>query len=133
VAGAGDEPAKAVWVFEKGEATMEVEVTRLDEAARARLRQKYEAEGWRRVERPAPPERAPAGGVDEDTLKDLEDLLRHAGRLPDGFVPHALRDRLGPSGPPGDVVGFQRMLRPVGRMILRYLEAKDRARSSRGS
>jgi hypothetical protein len=124
---AGDETDGATWTFRKGRATMEVTVTGLDEEERTALVQKYEKEGWTFVPRVAPMAGERVPGLDEDTLRDVEELLRGGGRLPEGFVPRRLL-----RGMEGGVLDgaadleavVQRMLRPVGRLVLAYLDAK---------
>ena len=83
--------------------------------------------------RPAP---APPGGM---TRKDIEELVRRGGRLPEGFIPHGWRfdEGDGPKKPTGSIHRDMPFPMPgggamegalaqaTGKLILKYLEEKD--------
>lgn len=135
---AEDEPSE-IWTFRKGEVTRDLDVTHISSELRQSLLVQLEAGGWKRVKvattapgeapaareeeaPPPPPEAKPKPTPRSSTKRDLEELVRRGGRLPEGFVPHGMPPPEGRSLGGPLTAGFGRA---AGKLILRYLEVKD--------
>ncbi len=123
--------AKEIWVYTKDSEKREVTVTHMAPELREAVNAQLEAKGWKRVavdleleDQPLPvePPKKDAGKLSESTKRDIEELVKGGGKLPEGFKPHALgSDRS--SGTADEATTG--MARAAGRVMLRYLEVKD--------
>ena len=130
---AEDAPAKERWTYVKGDETRELDVTQMSESLRKALHTQLETAGWKRQVAATPILKKRE--VSPSTLKDIEELVKRGGKLPDGFVPHGMGERPAPGTAPKppmpaglgnlppEMMGS--VTQATGKLLLKYLEEKD--------